>query len=144
MKSAGPAAGSVDSLSVSLVALQNKRAEMVAKYQPTDPLVQQIDRQIENTKEGLQRAQKMAAREVATDANPLYDSSARDLSSSTVALSAAKARSKNLTAQIQMTSTRKSARVESASTQYEVLAGRVVELENSYKDISSETAMPRR
>jgi uncharacterized protein involved in exopolysaccharide biosynthesis len=65
---------SVERLNTMLVELQNRRTEMAAKFQPQDRLIQEIDKQIADTKAALERANSISSTEETTDVNPLRQS----------------------------------------------------------------------
>ena len=62
---------SVERLNTMLVELRNKRIQLIAKYQPEDRVVREVDDQIRETSEALQKATKSTAVEQASDINPL-------------------------------------------------------------------------
>jgi uncharacterized protein involved in exopolysaccharide biosynthesis len=65
---------SVERLNTMLVELQNKRTELLAKFQPQDRMVQEVEAQIADTKAALGRANQMSSAEETTDVNPLRQS----------------------------------------------------------------------
>jgi uncharacterized protein involved in exopolysaccharide biosynthesis len=65
---------SVERLNTMLVELQNKRTELLAKFQPQDRLVQEVEAQMSDTKAALGRANQMSSAEETTDVNPLRQS----------------------------------------------------------------------
>ncbi len=62
---------SVERLNTLLAELQNKRTELLSKFKPGDRMIKQVDQQIADTKDAMQRAEKLHATEEATDVNPL-------------------------------------------------------------------------
>jgi uncharacterized protein involved in exopolysaccharide biosynthesis len=58
-------------LSTLLVTLQNKRVEATARYVPTDRVIQDLDRQIVQTQQALDRANQHRAEEVSRVSNPV-------------------------------------------------------------------------
>jgi uncharacterized protein involved in exopolysaccharide biosynthesis len=76
---------SVERLNTMLAELQNKRTELLVKYQPTERLVQEIDQQIADTKASLQNAGRMMSTEETTDVNPIRQSLETELAKSEVA-----------------------------------------------------------
>jgi uncharacterized protein involved in exopolysaccharide biosynthesis len=62
---------SVEHLTTLVTDLQNKRTEMLAKFQPNDRTVIQVEEQIANTREALKRERERDATEDASDLNPL-------------------------------------------------------------------------
>ena len=65
---------SVERLNTMLVELQNRRTELLAKFQPHDRLVAEVDKQIADTKASLDRADRMSSTEETTDVNPIRQS----------------------------------------------------------------------
>jgi uncharacterized protein involved in exopolysaccharide biosynthesis len=62
---------SVERLNTLLAELQNRRAELLTKFQEGDRLVQEVDEKIRNTTSALERAEKMRGTEQQTDVNPV-------------------------------------------------------------------------
>jgi uncharacterized protein involved in exopolysaccharide biosynthesis len=62
----------IEQLNISLVALQNKRIEAAARYQPTDRVVKDLDQQILLTQEAISQAKNAKTEEVATERNTLH------------------------------------------------------------------------
>jgi uncharacterized protein involved in exopolysaccharide biosynthesis len=62
---------SVERLNTMLVELKNRRIQMLAKFQPDDRAVREVDDQINATTEALQKATGSTAVEQASDLNPL-------------------------------------------------------------------------
>ena len=57
-------------LKATLLKLQLKRTELLAKYQPTYPLVQEEEQEIANTREAIASAESSPLRDQTTDVNP--------------------------------------------------------------------------
>jgi uncharacterized protein involved in exopolysaccharide biosynthesis len=55
-----------------LVELQNKRTSLLQKFNPSDRLVQEVDRQIADTKSAFTHAQQMSSQEHSSDVNPVW------------------------------------------------------------------------
>src|SRR6202049_5131975 len=55
-----------------LMNLELKRTELLTKYQPTYPLVQEVDKQIADTKASIAREEAKPLKEETTDRNPTY------------------------------------------------------------------------
>ncbi|CAN5532739.1 hypothetical protein BH10ACI2_BH10ACI2_07080 [soil metagenome] len=62
---------SVERLNTMLVELKNRRIQMLAKFRPEDRVVREVDDQIHETTEALQKATGSTAVEQASDINPL-------------------------------------------------------------------------
>jgi uncharacterized protein involved in exopolysaccharide biosynthesis len=127
-----PATGTIDQLNVLLISLQNKRTELVTKFNPNDRLVKEVDQQIADTMAGITQATTMRPREVSSDVNPLWQVSQRDLTSNLIALTGMHARHASLTSQIASLQSDLN-NTELQSGDYEALQQRVMELEESYK-----------
>ena len=67
-----PNQGAIQQLQSLLVQLQNRRAELLNRYQPTDRLVVEIDKQVENTTSALKRMTDGRQPEDTTDVNPAW------------------------------------------------------------------------
>lgn len=75
---------SVERLNTMLVELNNKRTELLVKFQPQDRLVQEIEKQIADTKAALDRSNNLATTEETTDVNPLRQSLEAELAKAQV------------------------------------------------------------
>jgi uncharacterized protein involved in exopolysaccharide biosynthesis len=62
---------SVERLNTMLVELRNRRIQLLAKFQPEDRVVREVDDQIRETSTALEKAQGSTAVEQASDINPL-------------------------------------------------------------------------
>jgi uncharacterized protein involved in exopolysaccharide biosynthesis len=69
-------------LQSSLLDLEIKRTGLLTKFQPTYPLVREVDRQIEQTKAALTDAQKGQVEEKTTDRDPNYEQVREELTRS--------------------------------------------------------------
>ena len=76
---------SVERLNTMLVELQNKRTDLITKFQPQDRTIQEVDRQIADTKAALSRADSMSSTEETTDVNPVRQSLEAELAKAEVA-----------------------------------------------------------
>jgi uncharacterized protein involved in exopolysaccharide biosynthesis len=88
---------SVERLNTMLVELQNKRTDLLAKFQPQDRLVAEVDRQIADTRTALGRADAMSSTEETTDVNPLRQSLEGELAKAQVADAEYRSRADSLT-----------------------------------------------
>jgi|SRR5271169_2012605 len=59
-------------LKTTLMNLELKRTELLTKYQPTYPLVQEVDKQLADTRASLESEQSKPVREQTTDQNPTF------------------------------------------------------------------------
>jgi uncharacterized protein involved in exopolysaccharide biosynthesis len=55
-----------------LISLELKRTELLTKYQPTYPLVQEVDKQIADTKQSIANEEAKPLKAETTDRNPTY------------------------------------------------------------------------
>src|SRR5205823_3082893 len=62
----------LQNLKGTLLALELKRTELLTKYQSTYPLVQEIDKQLTNTRASIAAEESNPIREETTDRNPTY------------------------------------------------------------------------
>jgi uncharacterized protein involved in exopolysaccharide biosynthesis len=67
-----PNQGGVGQLQSMLVQLENRRTELLNRYQPTDRLVVEIDRQIATTSEALKQMDQKRQNDDTTDVNPAW------------------------------------------------------------------------
>ena len=63
---------SVDQMRTMLVQLQNRRTELMTRYNPTDRLVVEVDREIADTSASLKAALAQKGQEDTTDVNPAW------------------------------------------------------------------------
>src|SRR6185369_7796751 len=82
------------------VEYQNKRTELLAKYQPGDRLLQEIEKQISDTRAALDRANSLSATEETTDVNPLRQSLETDLAKAELNDTEYRARQTSLAGQV--------------------------------------------
>jgi uncharacterized protein involved in exopolysaccharide biosynthesis len=78
-EAATPADRLLEDLNAALLAAQTKRTQLVLKYDPTYPLVQEADQEIEQTKAAIAQAEKTKYVTQTTDADPTYQSLRGDL-----------------------------------------------------------------
>ncbi len=62
----------LEQLKATLMSLELKRTELLTKYQPTYPLVQEVDKQITDTRAALAKEEGTPVSEETTDQNPTY------------------------------------------------------------------------
>jgi uncharacterized protein involved in exopolysaccharide biosynthesis len=75
---------SVERLNTMLAELNNRRTELLVKFQPQDRLVQEVEKQIADTKTALDRSNALVSTEETTDVNPLRQSLEGDLAKAEV------------------------------------------------------------
>jgi uncharacterized protein involved in exopolysaccharide biosynthesis len=123
---------SVQQLATMLVTLQNKRTELLMKYQPQDRLVQETEKEIADTTATLHQAETASAQERATDVNPVWLQADGSLSQNRAELQALKTRRVKLSAQIaKLEGDLKG--VEGSTVEFSALQRRVSGLENNYQ-----------
>ncbi len=83
-----------------LVDLQNKRTQMLTRYQPTDRLVTELDKQIADTDARLQKLRNDPTVEKDTDNNPVWLQTQQQLASANVAAAASMAKTRTLNGQL--------------------------------------------
>ncbi len=62
----------MQTLKSTLITLENKRTELLTKYQPTYPLVVEADKEIADTKAALAKEESSPLKDETTDVNPTY------------------------------------------------------------------------
>lgn len=65
---------SIEQLNTMLAQLENQRTELLAKFTPSDRMVQEVEEKIASTKKALSDAQQMTSKETASDVNPVWQS----------------------------------------------------------------------
>ncbi len=83
-------------LKSSLLDLQMKRTQLLTQYQPTYPLVVEVDQQIAQAKAALADAEKSQVEEKTTDRDPNYEQVRENLTRSRVDLAGLRARAMSL------------------------------------------------
>lgn len=91
---------STEQLRALLVQLQNKRAELLTRYQPTDRLVMEVDKQIGNTSTSLNSQLAQHGQEETTDVNPAWQQVQTSLVETRIERNALKAKSETLSQNI--------------------------------------------
>ena len=86
----------VQQLKASLLDLEMKRTELLTKFQPTYPLVVEVERQIAQAHAALADAQRSELKETTTDRDPSYEMVREDLTRSTAELATLQARLSSL------------------------------------------------
>ena len=127
-----PATGTLDQLNVLLVTLLNKRTALLTKYNAGDRLVREVDRQVDDTRAGIERATRASTHAFATDNNPLWQSLKGDLNASSAGLAGLQAKDRGLLWEAAELRSRISGTTFHAS-QYEQLTQKISELEDTYK-----------
>jgi uncharacterized protein involved in exopolysaccharide biosynthesis len=87
----------LEHLKSTLLGLQLKRTELLTKYDPSYPLVQEVDQQIAEAKGSLESEEKKPIREESSDQDPTYQSIKAELLKTRADLNGLKAREKAAT-----------------------------------------------
>ena len=90
---------SVDHLNSTLVDLQNRRTQLLAKFLPGDRLVQEAEKEIADTQAALDRATHATASEQSTDVNPVHQTLEIDMAKEQTQLAGVEARRQALASQ---------------------------------------------
>ena len=101
MKS-GDNAQVLENLKSTLLTLEMKRTELLTKYQPTYPLVVEVDKQLNDTRLALAKEEGSPVKEQVTDQNPTYAWVSGELAKAKADLSGFQARETALTAIIKV------------------------------------------
>jgi uncharacterized protein involved in exopolysaccharide biosynthesis len=62
----------LENLKATLISLENKRTELLTKYQPNYPLVEEVDKELADTRTALAKEESSPVKEETTDQNPTY------------------------------------------------------------------------
>jgi uncharacterized protein involved in exopolysaccharide biosynthesis len=123
---------SVERLNTMLAELENKRTSLLTKFTTEDRLVQEVDRQITDTKDALAKAQHMTSQERSTDVNPVWQSVTGTIVQDQTSRQALKAKHDALTQQIATLRSGLS-NAESSTVPYTTLRQKVSDLQNNYQ-----------
>lgn len=123
---------SVERLNTMLVEFQNQRTSLLAKFTPTDRLVQEIDKQIADTRTQLNRAKQMTSQEHSSDVNPVWQEVSGSIIRNEADRQALKARRAALAGQISKLQGDLSD-VEGSTVAYTTLRQKVTDLQNNYQ-----------
>ena len=123
---------SIERLNTMLAELQNQRTALLTKFTPKDRLVQQIDRQIADTKANLAKAQSMTSQEHDSDINPVWQAVTGSIIQNETQREALKAKHTALTQQIANLQGQLGT-VEGSTVSFSTLRQKVADLQNNYK-----------
>lgn len=123
---------SVERLNTMLVEQRNRRIELLAKFQPDDRIIKELDEQIQQTTEALQKATQTTSVEHASDLNPLRQSLETQLSSLRVEQAGNLALRKNLLEQVQQNQD-KLTKLAGVTTIHDDLSRQVKKAEETYQ-----------
>ncbi|HYM78896.1 MAG TPA: hypothetical protein VE377_23185 [Candidatus Dormibacteraeota bacterium] len=88
----------LENLKATLLTLEMKRTELLTKYQPTYPLVQEVDKQLADTRLALAKEESSPVKEEVTDQNPTYAWVSSELAKAKADMAGFQARETALTA----------------------------------------------
>lgn len=123
---------SVERLNTMLAELQNKRTSLLTKFTPEDRLVQEINRQIADTRQALNNAQEMTSRERSTDVNPVWQAVTGTIIQDQTQRQALKAKRDALAEQISNLRDGLS-NIEGSTVAFSTLRQKVADLESNYQ-----------
>jgi uncharacterized protein involved in exopolysaccharide biosynthesis len=123
---------SVERLNTMLVELNNRRIQLLVKFQPTDRVVREVNDQILTTTEALQKASKATSSEEATDVNPLRQTLESDLAKAKIDQAGRIALRKNLSEQVAQYQAQLT-RLAGATAIHDDLARQVKQSEENYQ-----------
>lgn len=111
---------SVERLSTMLIELQNRRTQLLTRFQPTDRLVQEIEQQIKDTSTALESARQHTAVEQSSDLNPVRQTLIAELEKAKLEQAGLQAKRATLAQQVQ---------------QYEALLAKLDNGTNGYSEL---------
>ncbi len=123
---------SIERLNTMLAELENKRTSLLTKFTANDRLVQEVDRQISDTKANLAKAQQMTSQEHDSDVNPVWQSVTGSIIQSETQREALKAKRFALAKQIGDMQGQLSG-VEGSTVPFNALEQKVQDLQNNYQ-----------
>jgi len=126
-----PNQGSVQSAHTMIAELQNKRTQLLTKFNGDDRLVKEVDEQIANTQTALKNAIVMVATEEATDINPTWQKLQVERTDAALELAGLRSRAERLRSQIESYRSRAVSLAE-ATPGYETLLRRVGDAREQY------------
>jgi len=127
-----PNQDSVERFNTMLVELRNRRTQLLAKFQPEDRLVKEVDEQIRTTETALAKASQTTYSEQSSDLNPLRQSLESELTKAKVEQVGRFALRDNLTAQVRLYQDQLS-KLGSATTQHDDLSRQVKQADETYR-----------
>jgi len=134
---------SVERLNTMLAELENQKTSLLTKFTPGDRLIQEVDKQIADTKVALENAKEMTSRETSSDVNPVWQAVTGSIIQNESERQALRAKENALKQQI--TSLRSNlSDIEGSTVAFTTLKQKVTDLENNYQlytQKSNEAAM---
>ncbi len=122
---------SVERLNTMLVEMQNRRTDLLMKYQPRDRVVLDVEQQIADTKAALAKANSMTSTEETTDVNPLRQSLEAELAKAEVSDAEYRARAASLTKDIE-TYRQSLSGLQGSTAEHDQLQRQIKETEESF------------
>jgi uncharacterized protein involved in exopolysaccharide biosynthesis len=123
---------SVEQLNTMLAELENKRTSLLTKFTSNDRLVQEINKQIADTKAALANSQRMTSQERSTDVNPVWQALTGSIVQNESERQALRARHDALTQQI-ATLRNNLSNVEGSTVPFTTLRQKVTDLQSDYQ-----------
>ena len=123
---------SIERLNTMLAELENKRTTMLTRFTENDRLVQEINKQITDTKAALAKAQQMTSQEHDSDVNPTWQNVTGSIIQNETQRAALQAKHAALTKQI-ATLQGQLAGVEGSTVAFNSLRQKVADLQNNYQ-----------
>ncbi len=123
---------SIERLNTMLAQLENQRTSLMTKFTANDRLVQEIDKQISDTKQALAKAQRMTSQEHDTDVNPVWQSVSGSIIQNETEREALKAKRAALAKQIGDLQGNLSG-IEGSTVAFNTLRQKVTDLQNNYQ-----------
>lgn len=123
---------SIERLNTMLAELDNKRTSLLTKFTKNDRLVQEVNRQIANTRAALTKAQAMTSEEHDTNVNPVWQSVTGSIIQNETQREALKAKRAALATQVGSLQTQLSG-VEGSTVAFTTLQQKVADLQNNYQ-----------
>lgn len=123
---------SVEQLNTMLAQLENQRTSLMTKFTSNDRLVQEVDKQISDTRKALANAESMKSQEHDTDVNPIWQTVTGSIIQNETEREALKAKHNALTQQVGALQGQLSG-VEGSTVSFETLRQKVADLQNNYQ-----------
>lgn len=123
---------SAERLNTMLIELRNRRVQLLTKFQPDDRAVKEVDEQIAQTTEALQRATDSTSVEQSTDVNPLRTAFEGDLSRARIDQAGRVALRKSISEQV-ATYEYEISKLENATAVHSDLSRQVKKTEDTYQ-----------
>ncbi|HZP07555.1 MAG TPA: Wzz/FepE/Etk N-terminal domain-containing protein [Terracidiphilus sp.] len=123
---------SIEQLNTMLAELENKRTSLRTKFTDNDRLVQEINKQVADTKAALANAQHMTSQERSSDVNPVWQTLTASIVQNESDRQALKARHDALVQQI-ADLRGKLSNVEGSTVDFTTLHQKVTDLQNNYQ-----------